>query len=75
MSKWVSVKKRLPKEDLPVLCFLEDGDQMVLMCRYDDWHGGMIWVDGGFGTGEYDVLAWQPLPKPYKAESSDDYQN
>ena len=66
-SKWISVRDRMPKDGEQVLCQLDDEfyDENTMMVLYhtDDW--GEKWVDGGFGTGSYDVCAWMPLPKPY----------
>ena len=69
-NKWISVKDRMPKDDEWVLCQLDDEfyDENTMMVLYhtDDW--GEKWVDGGLGTGSYDVCAWMPLPKPYKED-------
>jgi hypothetical protein len=71
-SKWISVKDRMPKDDEWVLCQLDDEfyDENTMMVLYhtDDW--GEKWVDGGLGTGSYDVCAWMPLPKPYKEDNN-----
>lgn len=69
-NKWISVKDRMPKDGEWVLCQLDDEfyDENTMMVLYhtDDW--GEKWVDGGLGTGSYDVCAWMPLPKPYVKE-------
>jgi len=66
-NKWIPVSERLPEDGEEVLCFL-DSEEMAVLFRRNDW-GQDEWVDGGFATGSYDVVAWMPLPKPYKAES------
>jgi hypothetical protein len=72
-SKWISVKDRMPKDGEWVLCQLDDEfyDENTMMVLYhtDDW--GEKWVDGGLGTGSYDVCAWMPLPKPYVKEDEE----
>lgn len=71
-NKWISVKDRMPKDGEWVLCQLDDEfyDENTMMVLYhtDDW--GEKWVDGGLGTGSYDVCAWMPLPKPYVMEDN-----
>lgn len=62
--QWMPVSDKLPGYDIDVLCTLSSGDVMV--CHRDDYWGKDIWVDGGFGTGSFDVIAWLPLPEPYK---------
>lgn len=73
-SKWISVKDRMPKDDEWVLCQLDDEfydeNTMKVLYHTDDW--GEKWVDGGFGTGSYDVCAWMPLPKPYEKEEEEE---
>ena len=63
-GEWIPVSERLPEEEQEVLCQLSDGSCAVLYVQ-DNW-GQMDWVDGQMGTGSYDVIAWQPLPEPYK---------
>ena len=71
--EWISVKDRMPKDGEWVLCQLDDEfyDENTMMVLYhtDDW--GEKWVDGGLGTGSYDVCAWMPLPNPYVKEDEE----
>ena len=69
-TRWIPVSERLPEDDEEVLCFLES-EEMAVLFRRNNW-GQYEWVDGGFATGSYDVIAWIPLPEPYKAESEVD---
>lgn len=69
-SKWIPVSERVPEDGEEVLCFLGSEEMAVLFLR-NDW-GQNEWVDGRFATGSYDVVAWMPLPKPYKTESEVD---
>ena len=69
-TRWIPVSERLPEDGEEVLCFLES-EEMAILFRRNNW-GQYEWVDGGFATGSYDVIAWMPLPEPYKAESEVD---
>lgn len=65
-TEWTPVSERLPEDGEEVLCFLES-EEMAVLFRRNNW-GEYEWVDGGFATGSYDVIAWMPI-EPYKAES------
>lgn len=65
-TRWVSVSERVPEEGKEVLCFL-DSEEMAILFLKNNW-GRVEWVDGGFATRSYDVIAWMPLPQPYKKE-------
>ena len=65
--KWIPVSERVPEDGEEVLCFLGSEEMAVLFLR-NDW-GQDEWVDVRFATESYDVVAWMPLPEPYKAES------
>lgn len=64
LTGWIPVDEQLPKLD-------EDGYAYVLVCMDDEFvattdytrdEGFGLWADSG------EVLAWMPLPEPYKAE-------
>lgn len=70
MSEWIPVSERLPEKNLWVLvtvkrygyCYLE------IMRRHNYKEA---WTDGSsFYT--YEIIAWMPLPEPYKAESEEE---
>lgn len=60
---WIPVEERLPEEGTEVLCCFENGTVQSL------WQN---WKNDGLGNYLDDdlmpteVIAWQPLPKPYK---------
>ena len=69
-NKWIPVSERLPEDEEEVLCFLES-EEMAVLFRRNNW-GQYEWVDGGFATGSYDVIAWMPLPAPAEPEESEE---
>ena len=74
--EWIPVSERLPEEDGQYLITVK---YKHVNDSYDDVyaeHGE--WYDGRWDMfyfahcGEVeDIIAWQPLPEPYKAESED----
>lgn len=60
---WIPVEERLPEEKTEVLCCFEDGTVQSL---WQNWKND--------GLGDYldddlmqtELIAWQPLPEPYK---------
>ena len=76
-TRWIPVSERLPEEDKQVLvteCFTGISGKKIysisLASRYgDDW----VTVDDEYklDPSRYKVVAWMPLPEPYKAESEE----
>lgn len=59
-SEWIPVSERLPEWGERVLTIDNDGDyeiNHIMDDEYDEWFY------------DYDIIAWMPLPEPYKAES------
>ncbi|QUH22184.1 DUF551 domain-containing protein [Alkaliphilus sp. B6464] len=53
---WIPVKERLPEQDTNVIACFDDG--FITGVEYtNDWE---LWADSG------EVVAWMPLPEPYK---------
>ena len=64
-NKWIPVSERLPEEETDVLiCNSKGNIEVSRGSVFDD--GTWEWYTSGWHFGE--VLAWMPLPKPYKAE-------
>lgn len=71
-SRWISVSERMPEENRTVIASTKHG--VYPEARYtkeDGWEwayesGADYWEEIGCN-----VLAWMPLPEPYKAESED----
>lgn len=62
-TRWIPVSERLPEKYTYTLwCSLGGGVQ-------SDYFNGEVWEDAEkYG---YNVLAWMPLPEPYKVESEE----
>lgn len=69
---WVPVSERLPRENRAVLTYIDTGVTKTYCLAYwndvreawEEWIGyDLIEKDKG-----YKVIAWMPLPEPYKAE-------
>ena len=69
-SKWISVEDRLPDTPLDVLVTVDCGD--VNVTTLDCF--SLIEEDGFEGYGK-DVVAWQPMPVPYKGKKRDRLTN
>ena len=77
-SPWVPITKEMPDENLPGNCQRAlitvvnyYGDKVVRAARYSTIRK-IFQVEGNTNTweiGEKGLLAWRPLPEPYKAES------
>ena len=60
--KWIPVSERLPKKGKQVLCCNKNGSVFTSAITYKN-SNGMV----AFGQ-HYEVIAWMPLPEPYKGE-------
>lgn len=65
---WISVEERLP-EDGTYLCTL-----LGKLAGQDEPFTGMCGIEKGVWDEEGSVIAWQPLPEPYRPERSKDGQ-
>lgn len=58
---WIPCSERLPSYDGPFICTAK-GIKESLELIYSSWDNS--WMDEFYS--EYEVIAWQPLPDPYK---------
>lgn len=71
-GEWIPVSERLPKERQAVLCWAENtaerlDAEFIGMHDTGDW---FLQSDANHLSfpHQYNVVAWMPLPKPYKAD-------
>ncbi len=68
-QRWVPVTERLPEEDLPVLVAVKQKDRLPTWVE-DQTYSYVTGIDA-YDNGEWyshkkKVVAWMPLPEPYK---------
>lgn len=69
---WIPCSERLPKESELVIIYAESiargGSIMVVACLHNGFWFAQTSSDtfGLTGIGQFNVIAWQPLPEPYK---------
>ena len=65
---WIPAEERLPERGKTVLVCQRGGAIDVA------WHDGYRWKTG-FSHADWirDVIAWRPLPEPYRPERSDNH--
>ena len=74
-ARWIPASKRLPKDYSPCLCTIRNhytyNNCVEVYCHvvvYDS--DEKEWLDESSKLA-FDVVAWMPLPQPYKAESEE----
>ncbi len=72
--QWIPVAERLPERNESVLLCMKSRSLRTGMCIQTGSYDGVFWfVQGAAGyeslaTFEFRVLAWMPLPEPYREE-------
>jgi hypothetical protein len=68
VGKWIPASERLPEEETDVFICNANGDIAISRGSYStEVKDDFIWYTSGWRFGK--VIAWMPLPEPYKAES------
>ena len=62
-QRWIPVSERLPEESLNSVIGWDAYRERCVFVQYIDGHFQITGSDESF-----DIVAWMPLPKPYKAE-------
>lgn len=61
---WISVDERLPDKGIYVMCCFDDGEVDVLWQNWQESKSLLFYSDIEGKVRK--VVAWQPLPEPYK---------
>lgn len=69
---WIPVEKRLPEDGKSVLCCSDDERMMIGVLHKEYYVDFGITVAENYNQIMHDVIAWQPLPEPYRPEGSDE---
>ena len=74
-QQWIPCSERLPEKEYVLISkkrknYFDDGQCIAIAIRIADARSGKInWRDTNFGVVPDDnVLAWMPLPEPWKGE-------
>lgn len=71
--RWIPVSERMPEEDTDVLVTLKCGLIGIMQKKLaDDDYGEPCYIWQDFEGEEHEVIAWMPLPEPYKADRSEE---
>lgn len=77
--QWIPVEERLPKQNEMVLIMIIRKDERYnkipfISIGYISWNNTVWWCahDGDCKSANVEVLAWMPLPEPYRAERRTD---
>lgn len=69
-QEWVPCKERLSEEETDVLICNSIGNIEISRGSYSTEASDWIWYTSGWRFGE--VIAWKPLPEPYKEDGNED---
>ena len=69
-TSWIPVSKRLPEDNIHVLCQFTLGGMGECYLAHGVFH-----VVGGLVMTCNEVIAWMPLPKPYEPQESEEMED
>ena len=78
MMDWISVNDELPTEEGEYLITFtaKFGSTrtrpLIQICEWAEYKGEYYWSTDIFDYSDIEVLAWMPLPEPYKAGDADE---
>ena len=67
---WIPVEKALPEYGKKVLAYGKSGEIDIASLYSRDKH---MWLVGSMCSVAFDIIAWRPLPEPYRPERSDNH--
>lgn len=68
-TRWIPINKTFPPKGIDILVTTNEG--YVYAVFYDEKYKEFCLDDEGRSLEIKEVIAWMPLPKPYKAESEE----
>lgn len=71
IMRWIPCSERLPEENLPVLVAVKQKDRLPKWVKEQTYSYVTdidVYDDGDFDMHKNKVVAWMPLPEPYKGE-------
>ena len=74
VPRWIPCEERLPEPNLAVLGYAPKFNN-IFAVYYDSVCGWITWNpvhDEPFPSFQGEIVAWMPLPEPYKGERKDD---
>ena len=79
LPRWIPVSERLPQDMQRVLIWFEYYRYGDFNCMYQTYGFGYVcdgkwspFINGETGWQDYRIIAWQPLPEPYKEEGEEE---
>ena len=75
--RWLSCSERLPRYNEDVLVYRPKMAMKIIVDRYSGYYGEDInnldeWFEGWTYSDNCVVLAWMPLPEPYKMDEEEE---